>query len=472
MLSSPLVSICFFALVARAQETSSLKSTSASDNGKTSLIGVSEAATPTGSYISYSTTSTVVTSSPITTSALLSTITSGSSTRTTTVGSTTIFAISDVVMTSNLTNSTSTSSSTSSQTLLQGSARMSTTAPGNSTSSSTAAFTSSSATPTNVTPCNNYPEFCSRSYGNITEVSAHNSPFVLANNAAANQAFDVITQLNDGIRLLQGQMHFVNSTPHFCHTSCDILDAGPITEYLAKVYTWVSTHPYDIITIILENGDYRPVTDYVPFLEATGLVHFAYIPPVIPMSREDWPTLASMILSGKRVVFFMDYDANQTAVPYILDEFTQVFETPFDPTDRSFPCDAQRPPDLSTADAQSRLYLTNHNLNYDIDILGASLDVPNIPLLNITNNVSGYGSLGAGTETCVQDWGYPPKFLNVDYYNVGNGSVFEVAARWNNVTYNRTCCGVATSGAPRFNSKRRRVIPALVVGLLAGLWLL
>ncbi len=40
-------------------------------------------------------------------------------------------------------------------------------------------------------------------------------------------------------------------------------------------------------------------------------------------------------------------------------------------------------------------------------------------------------------------WGHPPNFLLVDYYNDGSypGSVFEVAARHNNVTYNRPCCG-------------------------------
>lgn len=38
----------------------------------------------------------------------------------------------------------------------------------------------------------------------------------------------------------------------------------------------------------------------------------------------------------------------------------------------------------------------------------------------------------------------------MDYYNYGdfNGSVFEVAAQMNNVTYDRNCCG-KTSGALR-----------------------
>lgn len=93
--------------------------------------------------------------------------------------------------------------------------------------------------------------------------------------------------------------------------------------------------------------------------------------------------------------------------------------------------------------------MTNHNLNYDITLLGNSLLVPNIPLLNVTNNVTGSGSLGMNVQQCNQTWGVPPKFLNVDYYNVGNGSVFEVAAKWNGVKYERKCCGLPVSGAGR-----------------------
>lgn len=57
---------------------------------------------------------------------------------------------------------------------------------------------------------------------------------------------------------------------------------GSITEYLGTVYDWVSEHPFDVVTILLENGDYKPVEQYVPFLEQTGLVQFAYTPPMIP----------------------------------------------------------------------------------------------------------------------------------------------------------------------------------------------
>ncbi|CAD6505112.1 BgTH12-00608 [Blumeria graminis f. sp. triticale] len=390
--------------------------------------------TPTGRYSSYSSTFTV-SSSAITTEPIVSTITSDLTTKATTIGSTTIFGIGTISD-----NATALSEPTETQTLLVGRP---------STSNGTANATSSAAEPaaTNETPCNNYPQFCSRKYSNITEISAHNSPFVRPGNAGANQALPVSAQLNDGVRLLQAQVRFVNETPHFCHTSCQILDAGPITKYLGEVYDWVSENPYDVVTILLGNGDYRPVVDIAPYVEKSGLLKYAYSPPKIPMTINDWPTLSSMIITGKRVVFFMDYEANQTAVPWILDQFSQMWETPFSPTDRAFPCTIERPPALLPQDAPERMYIMNHNLNYEISILGNSLLVPNIPLLPVTNNETGFGSLGENSQICNDTWHYPPRFLNVDYYNVGNGSVFKVAAKFNNVTYDAECCGHAKNHA-------------------------
>lgn len=129
------------------------------------------------------------------------------------------------------------------------------------TSSSGENVTSSTSSPTpevtNTQPCNNYPEFCSRKYSNITQVACHNSPFITPNNLAANQQYDVTSQLNDGVRFIQGQIQWPTggNEPHFCHTSCDILDAGPITDWLTQVKNWVAAHPYDVVTILLGNGN-------------------------------------------------------------------------------------------------------------------------------------------------------------------------------------------------------------------------
>lgn len=49
----------------------------------------------------------------------------------------------------------------------------------------------------------------------------------------------------------------------------------------------------------------------------------------------------------------------------------------------------------------------------------------------------------------IEAWPRPPNFLLVDYYNHGSspGSVFQVAAQHNNVTYDRPCCGKVPSAA-------------------------
>jgi len=68
--------------------------------------------------------------------------------------------------------------------------------------SRTASSTTSSAPlATNTVPCNNYPEFCSRKYSNITEVCAHNSAFSIKDNAASNQVLGIVDQLDDGVRM-------------------------------------------------------------------------------------------------------------------------------------------------------------------------------------------------------------------------------------------------------------------------------
>ncbi|KAG8427892.1 hypothetical protein J3459_006259 [Metarhizium acridum] len=127
--------------------------------------------------------------------------------------------------------------------------------------------------PTNTQPCNNHVEFCTRRYSNITNVGCHNSPFVRPGNSGSNQEVDVLTQLNDGVRFLQAQIQWPpnSSTPHFCHTSCDLLDAGPIYNWLGQVADWVDAHPYDVVTILLGNGNYSDPSLYVPFIERSGI---------------------------------------------------------------------------------------------------------------------------------------------------------------------------------------------------------
>ncbi|KIW05139.1 uncharacterized protein PV09_03690 [Verruconis gallopava] len=362
-------------------------------------------------------------------------------------------AIGDVAQTTNLTyisyTSTITLSSTGASSTGNATANQTELIGTTSTTNGTASGTSSSARPTNTQPCNGYVEFCDRSYSNITYVAAHNFPFIKKNNAARNQDYGIIDQLNDGIRMLQAQAHWENETMYYCHTSCDLLNAGTVQAQFEKLVTWLEQNPFEVVTILMGNYDLTDVTNFVPAIQNSGLEKYLYTPPQIPMGINDWPTTSELIINQKRVIFFMDYQANQTVVPYILDEFSQMWETPFSPTNPDFPCTVNRPPNLNRNQSLERMYLANHNLNVDISDLGINILVPNVAAINQTNAVSGNSSLGLAAETCTSDWGRPPNFLLVDFYDKGNfpGSVFQVAATMNNVTYKGKCCGGSTSGA-------------------------
>ena len=73
----------------------------------------------------------------------------------------------------------------------------------------------------------------------------------------------------------------------------------------------------------------------------------------------------------------------------------------------------------------------------------------------MANNCAGkldytvYSRRGALLMVIVATWPNSPNFLLVDFYNLGSspGSVFEVAAQQNNVTYSRACCGLVRSMA-------------------------
>jgi len=261
-------------------------------------------------------------------------------------------------------------------------------------------------------------------------------------------------QLDDGIRMIQGETQLVNGTMYGCHTSCDLLNAGTYASILSRVANWVEAHPYDVVTILVGNSDYdKGVTalDYVQPFEESGLMPYLYEPEYVPQRRNQWPTLGEMILSGKRVVAFIDYNANQTAVPWLLDEYTHFWSTPFSPTDPDFPCSLQLPLHLDNETAKEEfMYIANHNLNVRFNIGGYNILIPDTYHIQRTNGkYDQFGQLGAMTGNCTELWDAPPNFLVVDYYNRGDpvpGSVFSVAAKANNVTYNRQCCGNGNGG--------------------------
>lgn len=207
---------------------------------------------------------------------------------------------------------------------------------------------------------------------------------------------------------MQGQVHWVNETLYNCHTSCDLLNAGTWQSELETIVTWLQQNPFEVLTILVGNSDLTVVENFVPAIQNSGLSQYLYTPPYIPMHKDQWPTLGEMILNNDRVVMFMDYWANQQSVPYILDEFTHIWESPFSPQDPAFPCTIQRPPGLAEEDARENyMYIANHNLNVAVElgaITGGGDDailLPNTAQINTTNGAGlEMGQLGAMALNC------------------------------------------------------------------------
>jgi len=282
----------------------------------------------------------------------------------------------------------------------------------------------------------------------------------------------VTRQLDDGIRLLQSQGH--NSTTgtvdggiELCHTSCEIFDAGTLLSYLQKVKSWLDSNPDEVLTILFTNSDGIDITIWGADFASAGLDTLAYVPSftTTPSATSAWPTLESLISSGKRVIIFLDAGADTSQVPYILPEFTYIWETAFDQTDPSFPCAVNRPSSIANQIPTGRMSLVNHFLD---TTLTAGVLIPDTAQLNVTNAVSGVGSLGLNADTCAAMYGAYPNFLLVDYYDVSNGSVFQVAAKLNDVPY--IAMGTLTTNSNTTTASNvpsaaaaKKVLPAFII---------
>ncbi|KAJ7070819.1 PLC-like phosphodiesterase [Mycena amicta] len=281
-----------------------------------------------------------------------------------------------------------------------------------------------------ATTCNGHSELCDKSFGNVSFVGAHDSYAVGTNNLAVNQDYDFTRQLNDGIRMLQMQAHNQSGTIQLCHTTCLLYNGGTLEAYLTKVKSWMDANTEDVLSLLIVNIDDLPASNFGTVFASVGLDKMSYAPTSSPIPASSWPTLGALIDAGTRLVSFLDNSADLTSVPYLIDEFTNIWETPFDVTDPAFDCSVNR----TKGDSSTQMYLINHFL----DTIAFGSPVPDVSAANVTNSASGTGSLGAQVDTCVAAYGRAPNFMLVDFYEYGGGSVFEVAASINGVNYSPT----------------------------------
>lgn len=179
-----------------------------------------------------------------------------------------------------------------------------------------------------------------------------------------------------------------------------------------------------VVTILLVNADQASAQQLNEQFQAAAIIPYTYTPPSTTTALATWPTLQEMIAASTRLVTFVASldPASSTVAPYLLDEFTFVFENPFDVTNTTdFSCTPDRPPSVQgnilSAIQSGRLPLMNHFL-YATQAFG--IQIPDIGAISNTNAPSGtVGNLGTAASNCRSVYGRAPTFILVDFFDEG-----------------------------------------------------
>ncbi|KAJ5126096.1 hypothetical protein N7448_005406 [Penicillium atrosanguineum] len=322
------------------------------------------------------------------------------------------------------------------------------------------------------TACNNSPDLCSKSYGEITHLGAHDSPFVrdssTSNSIAGDQYYDTPTQLDAGVRMVTGQVHKSNSEWRLCHTSCDLLDAGLLSAWLGDIKSWLDDNPNEVVTVLLVNSDSASASDLNTEFETANITDYAYQPDSLTSAPSSWPTLETMINNSTRLVVFVASLTTDDSYPYLMDEWNFVWENPYEVTAASnFSCVPDRPSsvsgDTSTALSSNMLPLMNHFL-YSSDLSSLGIEYPNASYVATTNAASGgTGNLGSTATRCKSAWsGRQPTFILVDFFN--RGPAIDTVDNLNNVTnaVGRTSLTTSAAGSSSDGTTINNVFKGLV----------
>lgn len=335
--------------------------------------------------------------------------------------------------------------------------------------------------------CNNSPQLCTRAYNNITHLGAHDSPFLrneeTSFSTSGNHYYNTTVQLDAGVRLLSAQVHKTNETGadawHLCHTSCDLLDAGSLQDWLKEIMTWMESNTNDVVTVLIVNSDDAPASTIGSEFTSSGITKFAYTPPSPDTIPQTWPTLDTLIGNNTRLMTFVASLAEtSTEYPFLMDQFNFMFENDFENINPSnYSCVPSRPSAVAgsatTALDSGRMFMMNHFL-YENQLFG--IQSPNETYANVTNAQTGYGSLGESVSECTGVYGKPPSFVMVDFFNVGPAIESVDAANGVTGATGRKSVSTAavTQGSPGTGGVGRRegnllaVVVALVFAVMVG----
>ncbi|MBZ5740720.1 hypothetical protein [Nocardioides mangrovi] len=295
-------------------------------------------------------------------------------------------------------------------------------------------------------PCEGHVALCDRPYDEVAFAATHNSMSAASERGwfFAEQPDGIVAQLDHGIRVLlidswygqdtdrrgivataekQRQQAFDqakeefgerpvravlrargalglaphgDARPYLCHAMCE-LGSTSWLQSLRDIRAWLEDHPREVVTLFVQ--DEVTPADTARVIEDAGLDRYVYT----PAADGSWPTLGEMIDAGTRLVVLMENHGGGDRLPWLIQGFDVVQDTPFlfaSPDD--FTCEPNR------GDPDAPLFLVNHWIDQ-------KRNVPqNAALVNARD------VLLPRLRECEEERGQLPSFVAVDYYDRGD----------------------------------------------------
>ena len=124
------------------------------------------------------------------------------------------------------------------------------------------------------TTCNGHAELCERAYNRVAFAGTHDAYANRAENfVAADQSYPLAKQLEDGVRVLH--LEALTNLPnhedaYLCHGLCG-LGNKLLADDLTDVKSFVTAHPAEVVTLLVESRDLPTDTIAAAFTKS-GLV--------------------------------------------------------------------------------------------------------------------------------------------------------------------------------------------------------
>lgn len=251
--------------------------------------------------------------------------------------------------------------------------------------------------------CNGDPALCDRRYDQVAYATTHNA----MSNAdegwlGPNQQHGLTRQLEDGIRGLMLDTHYDGGVAQLCHAYC-ALGKETLESGLRKIRRFLDLHPQEVVSIIFEA--YVSEADTAGAFAAAGLLPYVHAQPV----GAPWPTLATLIHDGTRLVVFTDERGDLPWHHYVWDYAS---ETPY-----SFETPAQLSCAPNRGNPSHPLFILNHFLTQVLGSPALAEQINHDPLF-IDRALA-----------CQASRSRLPNFVTVDFYDIGD--VFSVTAALN-----------------------------------------